>query len=259
MYIDNYGRIIQRDELYHYGVEGMHWGVRRYQPYPGDYHGDGKYIGKRLDLDSGDRRVRESNAKAAAKELNDLDKQRVELAYKESKLMPKFARAVNKAARNDGLFTRRGGRIAGKYADINERRSKIEKKTNKIIEELLDKGYNVSAFESVKDIKAGKHVAEILLTTPLIGGFLVINDQQHSVQDVNKYFVGAGSKPKKQQVKESNFRKDSHQYDEKAEIAELNRMFDKATAMRRSGKTYAEIGEALGITADSVPVLLDED
>lgn len=41
-----YERPLRPDELMHYGVLGMHWGVRRYQPYPKDYKGPGQVVGE---------------------------------------------------------------------------------------------------------------------------------------------------------------------------------------------------------------------
>ena len=41
---------MEMNELYHHGILGMHWGIRRFQPYPSGYNGKGKYTGPKFSL-----------------------------------------------------------------------------------------------------------------------------------------------------------------------------------------------------------------
>lgn len=52
------------NELYlaHHGILGQKWGIRRFQPYPKEYHGDGKFTGKLTDKAKQIRNVAQLNA-----------------------------------------------------------------------------------------------------------------------------------------------------------------------------------------------------
>lgn len=53
--------ILRTDYVCHHGIKGMHWGIRRFQPYGKGYSGDGKFVGsiKKKIRDVRDRKYRD--------------------------------------------------------------------------------------------------------------------------------------------------------------------------------------------------------
>lgn len=67
--------------LMHYGVLGMHWGVRRYQPYPSNYSGDGKFVGDESSANKVNQK-KESNADKIARLIKDDNREVTDAALK---------------------------------------------------------------------------------------------------------------------------------------------------------------------------------
>lgn len=80
-------------ELMHYGVQGMRWGVRRYQPYPDSYKGDGKFYGDEVRAANKQRLKVAREATLAGKNLRSANKRALKYEF-DSENQEKFQKAL---------------------------------------------------------------------------------------------------------------------------------------------------------------------
>lgn len=111
---------MNQHDLYHHGILGMHWGIRRYQPYPKGYKGSGKTVGKAAKQAQRKERRAGRIERRASKKISRMDK-------KISRRQVKADKMYNKAEkRSMSMFsTAEKARQAYNQAEVAQRKIDI--------------------------------------------------------------------------------------------------------------------------------------
>lgn len=123
------------DELYHFGVHGMKWGIRRYQNEDGTLTDEG----------------RDHYARQASRKLNANDRKIAKAkAYKRlhrieaSGYKSKYRKAISKDRLEKAeKFKVRMDRANSNYGKQNRKQKRYEKENKKLVEDLIKSNYNV--------------------------------------------------------------------------------------------------------------------
>ena len=165
-YFNPYGS----DELYHYGVKGMKWGVRRYQNADGSLTPQGK---KRYSYKD----IIDNNTDTDRK-LKDL--------YKE------YDNELKKIPQPKSPYLDKSGHISKEWSDYNNKVNKVhnkyDKKTDNLYDKLLDERK-----ENIKNIFSDEKIKNDVNT---------LRDINNQIENLRENYLGASSKAYQQARKE---------------------------------------------------------
>ena len=162
-----YERPLRFDELLHYGVMGMRWGVRRYQNPDGTLTSLGKSRMENVDYDESTETARKTK-----KSLNYLSRQQAKQNAEAASSMDKYNKYTDKGK------TEKAKAYLAKMADYTNRSKEIGSMMDKTIAAATKKGQNVKVDRKVKEFMyTGAQIAGLYGSAQAFGllGWLATN------------------------------------------------------------------------------------
>lgn len=135
-------RALRNDELMHYGVVGMHWGVRRYQPYSQGYDAKntGEFVGKIKTTRKGYRKTLDK----LSKQESGWDAENKMRTYAGNEYLRRARNAEVKGnVKKEEKYKRKASHRFDEAKRAEAHRDTIRKERDRVIADALRNGYDV--------------------------------------------------------------------------------------------------------------------